>query len=512
MKKFILSSFTLFLIFITITVSAQKAKLDRANSEFERYNFAFAIELYQEILEKKDIVEAKINLAECYRKVDNMAEAEYWYGQIVHLPEAKPIYYLYYAKALYANGKCDLAKPWFEKYEATLDENTRVEKSIFEITDCDEFDKLINPRNHFYEVRKLPFNTKYDDFSPVFFNGGLIFVSERNYKPTNVYDNIREPFFELFFTNIDTIYSEAKEYEYNQELENYSKNLKTQYHDGTICFNKYENKVYFTRHNLIINKNNTTKELLKIFTADVQDDKWINVQELPFNSDEYSVAYPTLSLDGKTLYFSSDMSGGFGGMDLYYAVFENGQWSPPHNLGPRINTKKHEVFPYIHASGRLYFSSDGHFGLGGLDIYYCNNNEGVFSKITNLGFPINAITDDYGIILNEEKTFGYFTSDREGGEGLDDIYSFKYDVVKAEILVYDEKTNEPIQGVEVLNDCSNGTLTTDENGKVVFELPLNKCCSFITNKENYGENIVESCTHDYKSGRKIFLKISLSRK
>ena len=405
------------------------------------------------------------------------------------MPEAKPIYYLYYAKALYANGKCDLAKPWFEKYESILEENPRAEKSLFELTDCEEFE--IPPHNHFYEVRKLPFNTKFDDFSPTFFKRGLIFVSERNYKSTDIYSNTINPFLELFYTNIDATDVEALEFKYDEKPKKYINQQKSQYRDGSICFNKDETKVYFTRHNVEVQDKMEIKRL-KIFTADVDGDKWLNIESLPFNSDEYSVAHPTLFTDGKILYFSSDMPGGFGGMDLYYAVFENGNWSPPHNLGPRINTEKHEVYPYIHSSGRLYFSSDGYLGLGSLDIYYCDNNDGVWSEVKNVGFPIDTTIDDFGIILNEEKTFGYFTSNREGGEGRDDIYSFKYNVVEVEVLVYDENTGNPIKNAEVLNDCSNLTLKTDKGGKAIFELPLNKCCSFIANKETYEENIIES--------------------
>lgn len=513
MKKITISCFTIFLMLLTIAASAQKAKLKRANQEFEIQNYNTAILLYLEVLDKADISEAKIKLAESYRKIDNTGEAEYWYGQIVHLPEAKPIWYLHYAKALYENGKCELAKPWLEKYEATLDENARVEKSLFEITDCDEFKIPPRPRNDFYEIRKLPFNSKYDDFSPIFYKGGLLFASEREESKFVIRggnDWTGNPDLNLFFISIDTTNAEASEFIYNEKLENYSKIFNTKYNDGPIIFNNNATKVFFTRNNLSTQDAEQTIRL-KIFSADVDDDKWTNIQGLPFNSDEYSVAHPALSLDGKTLYFSSNMPDGFGGMDLYFSIFENGQWSPPKNLGPKINTEGHEVFPYIHTSGCLYFSSDGHFGLGGLDIYYCDNNDGVWGKVKNMGFPINATTDDFGIIMNDDETFGYFTSNREGGEGRDDIYSFKHDAVEVEILVYDENTNKPVENAEVLNDCSNLSSTTNVDGKIVLQLPLNKCCSFITNKENYDENVVEHCTHDYKNGRKVSVKIPMKQ-
>lgn len=514
MKKITLP--LLLVCFVASMGLAQKAKLQKANTEFEDYNYNLAIQLYLEILDKADISEAKIKLAESYRKVNNMGEAEFWYGQVVHLPEAKPIYYLYYGKSLQANGKCQLAKPWFEKYSEEEPDDLRGQL-LANTCDREELEKMLKSRKDFYDIKKLPFNTAFDDFSPTFYKGDLVFASERdNTGPSkNIHEWTGYPFLDLFVTSVDTTDAEALEFKYDEKPEKYSNRLNTKYHDGPICFNKDESKVFFTRNNLDsrnrVGKDDEGTIRLKIFTADLEDEKWINVQGLPFNSDEYSVAHPALDIDGKTLYFSSDMPGGFGGMDLYYTTLEDGQWSPPRNLGPRINTEGHEVFPYIHSSGRLYFSSDGHVGLGMLDIHYIDNNNGVWGPPMNIGFPVNTPSDDFGLILNEEETFGYFSSNREGGVGRDDIYSFKYSVVKVEVLVYDENTNEPIENAAVLDDCSGLELYTGVNGRVMIELPLNKCCTFTASKETYTDNALESCTHDYKASTKVFVKIPLSQ-
>lgn len=510
--------FILFSLAFATSASAQKAKLERANKEFERYNYAVAIELYQDILEKNDISEAKINLAESYRKVDNMGEAEYWYGQIVHLPEAKPIYSLYYAKALQANGKCDLAKEWFTKYNEAAGGTIRSGNLI---TTCDKevVEGLLRDRKDFYEVQHLKqINTKYDDFGPVFYGKGLVFSSERdNSGPaTRIHDWTGFPFLELYYSDVDTINAENLEFKYDEKPSKYDNKLNTKYHDGPIAFSPDENKVYFTRNNLDV-KNRIGKDSegtirLKIFSAENKDGKWTDLEGMPFNSDEYSVAHPTISEDGKTMYFTSDMPGGFGGMDLYYSVFDDGQWSPPRNMGPRINTEGHEVFPVMHPkTGRLYFSSDGHAGLGMLDIFFVDNNDGVWGQINNIGFPINSISDDHGLILNDEENFGYFVSNRDGGVGRDDIYSFRYNVAKIEILVYDENTGEPIEDAEVLNDCSNMTLKTDEDGKVMFEMPLNTCCTFLASKETYDDNKRDTCTTNMKPGTELLVRIPLSR-
>ncbi len=496
--------------------TAQKAKLQRANREFEKFNYSEAIQLYLEVLDKADIAEAKIKLAESYRKVDNMGEAEYWYGQIVHLPEAKPIYYLYYGKSLQANGKCDLAKEWFEKYSQEEPDDLRGQL-LASTCDREEIEKLLSARKDFYEIKKLPFNTKFDDFGPAYYKNGLVFASERgNTGPVKrIHEWTGYPFLDLYYTSIDTMDAEALEFKYDEKPEKYSSKLNTKYHDGPVCFTEDGKKIFFTRNN-IDQRNRVGKDdegviRLKIFTAEEQNGKWGNLQGLPFNSDEYSIAHPTIAPDGKTLYFASDMPGGFGGMDLYYTVMEDGTWTPPRNLGPRINTEGHEVFPYMHNSNRMYFSSDGHVGLGGLDIYYVDYNEGVPGPVMNVGFPVNTRSDDFGLILNEEENFGYFSSNREGGVGRDDIYSFKYSVVKVEVLVYDARTNDPIEMASVLNDCSGLELFTGANGRVMIELPLNKCCTFTANKETYQENASESCTHDYKASTKVFVKIPLTK-
>ncbi len=515
MKK-ITTCCLLFILFST-ALMAQKAKLERANKEFERFNYALAIPLYQEILEKNDVSEAKINLAESYRKMNNMGEAEYWYGQIVYLPEAQPVYSLYYAQALQANGKCDLAKEWFNKYN-NASGGIRSENLI---TTCDKeiVDALLTTRKDFYAIQHLKqINTKYDEFGPVFYKKGLVFSSERdNTGPSNrIHEWTGFPFLELYYSDIDTLNAENLEFKYDEKPAKYDNKLNTKYHDGPIAFSPDQSKIYFTRNNLDT-RNRVGKDAegtirLKIFTANKKEDTWSEVEGVPFNSDEYSVAHPTISNDGKTMYFTSDMPGGFGGMDLYYSVYEDGQWSPPRNMGPRINTEGHEVFPVIHPkTGRLYFSSDGHAGLGMLDIFFVDNNEGVWGQVLNIGFPINSNSDDHGLILNDAENFGYFVSNRDGGVGRDDIYSFQYTAAKIEVLVYDENTGEPIENADVLNDCSNVQLKTGVNGKVMFEMPLNTCCTFLASKSTYDDNKRDTCTNGMKSGANLLLRIPLSR-
>ncbi len=506
----------LLLVFFAFSASAQKAKLQRANKEFERFNYHTAIPLYLEILDKVDVSEAKIKLAESYRRMNNWKEAEYWYGQVVHLPDAKPVFSLYYGKALQANGKCDLAKEWFEEYARQEPDDLRG-KLLSQACTKDEIEKIINKCNSCYEIQPVPINTKYDDFGPVYVDNGLVFASERTDggMVERTYEWTGFPFLELYFTAVDTLDEANFEYTYQKNPKEYRGKVNTKYHDGPVSFSKDQKTIYLTRNNYFERRRGRDDEgitRLKVFIGDKKGNKWENLRGLPFNSDEYSVAHPTMAPDQKTLFFSSDMPGGFGGMDLYYSVFEDGQWGPPINLGPRINTEGHEVFPiYHHASNKLYFASDGQVGLGGLDIYYVIDQDGVWTPPSNVGAPINSQFDDHSIILNDEESFGYFTSNRTGGQGRDDIYSFRKRVVKVELLVFDQITGDPIAGSDVFLSCSKETLYTGSDGTVEIEMPVDNCCNYTANKEGYMEKEMESCTNGYEPGTKMFVKIPLSR-
>jgi outer membrane protein OmpA-like peptidoglycan-associated protein/tetratricopeptide (TPR) repeat protein len=505
----------LLLVCVAFSASAQKAKLQRANNEYDRFNYNTAVQLYLEVLDKVDVAEAKIKLAESYRRMNNWKEAEYWYGQIVHLPDAKPVFSLYYGKALQANGKCDLAKEWFEEYARQEPDDLRG-KLLSQACTKDEIERMINKCNSCYEIQPVPINTKYDDFGPQYVDNGLVFASERTEGGPieRTYEWTGFPFLELYFTAVDTLDQANFEYTYQKKPKEYRGKVNTKYHDGPVSFNKDQSKIFLTRNNYFERRRGRDDEgitRLKIFVGDRKGRKWENLQGLPFNSDEYSVAHPSLAPDGQTLFFSSDMPGGFGGMDLYYSTFEDGQWGPPINLGPRINTEGHEVFPaYHHASNKLYFASDGQVGLGGLDIYYVIDQDGVWTPPSNVGAPINSQHDDHSIILNDEETFGYFTSNRPGGQGRDDIYSFRKKVVKVELLVFDQITGDPIAGSDVFLSCSKETLYTGNDGTVEIEMPVDNCCNYTANKAGYMEKTQESCTSGYDPGTKMFVKIPLS--
>ncbi len=499
------------------SIFAQSSKLKRANKAFEELNYQEAIELYNQILEKDgSSAEAKIHLADSYRKINNTVEAEYWYGQVVLMPQSDPVHKLYYGMMLQTNGKCDLAKEWFVKYVEEVPDDLRGQ---YLVKACDYEEELMTKNEGIYEIENMPFNTDLDDFSPMFFGEGIVFSSEYRDAGTPIRREAAwtgNPFLELFFVDRTILDKEEFEYEYG-ESNPFSNRINSKFHDAAVSFNEDETMIYFTRNNFIEGKTGRDDNgaiRLKIFSAesDGAGSAWRTLEGLPFNSDEYSVAHPALSPNGTRLYFSSDMPGGFGGMDLYYTESENGRWSPPINLGPGINTEGHEVFPYVSKDSKLYFASNGHVGLGGLDIYHMDikeNNE--FGEIINMGYPINSISDDFGIVIDDSGFFGYFSSGREGGQGDDDIYSFKKTAARVEVFVYDEETKEGIEGATVINDCTGTEYTTNSAGFVWLEQKLETCCNYNASFEDYKENGQEGCSKGLLAGEKVLVEIPLSK-
>ncbi len=314
------------------------------------------------------------------------------------------------------------------------------------------------------------------EFSPTFYQNGIVYATSR-YNSGKRDEKINETFFELFYAELDqdgNLYNPKP----------FSINVNSQLHEGPVTFSRDFQTMYFTR-------NNTKKGLrkadskgvtrLKVYEGQRGSEDWEKIVELPFNSDEYSVAHPTLSTNGDNLFFTSDMPGGYGGMDLYVVSRADGVWGNPVNLGSTINTADNEVFPFIHTSGTLFFSSDGHDTMGGLDLFMANGVDADWREVVNLGPQYNSGYDDLGIILDPDGTAGYFSSNRNGGNGKDDIYRFevsdgiagktKAKSIDATILVYDERTTEVIEGafIRIFENTPEGYIS---GGKSLYDAVL----------------------------------------
>lgn len=506
-----------FILFFAFGAMAQAGKLKTAQQKMDNLDYIGAIELYNQILEKSDDAKAKINLAEAYRKINDTPNAEFWYGQVVRLPQAEPIHKLYYGMMLQRNGKCDVAKEWFQQF---VDLSPEDQRGQYLLRACDYEGELMTKSVSSYEIINCDFNSASDDFSPFFYKGGMVFSSERDTNPIirRTHNWTGNPFLELYY--VDVKQQGNKEdgcgsYTFGRP-EKFSNEINTKYHDASVAFSKNGEEVFFTRNNFLDGKKEADDAgimRLKIFYARSEGEgKWGELQSLPFNSNEYSVAHPALSADGNKLYFTSDMPGGFGGMDLYVSEKESGRWGPPMNLGPEINTEGHEIFPYVAPDSKLYFASDGHVGLGGLDIFYTSYKDGgVWSAPENIGYPMNTVSDDFSIVFNEEGTCGFLASDREGGVGHDDIYSFKKTALSVEVLVYDERTEAPLEGATVYVACKQDSLVTNAEGKVTFDLKLNETCNLTASLESYLPADAEASTKNLTLTDKLEVKIPMRR-
>lgn len=299
-----------------------------------------------------------------------------------------------------------------------------------------------------YTVTTTNLNSTYSDFAPSYYKEGLLFSSARD---TGLISRNLTEIGNQGFSNLYQANGEDGTF----NTEKLSKKLNTKAHESSAVITKDGNTMYFTRNNFDkkINRDKNGISRLQLYKASLVDGQWKNIKKLPFNSNEYSAAHPALNADESKLYFASDMPGTLGESDIFYVTIDaNGNFGTPQNLGATVNTAGRDTFPFLSNEDILYFASDGHPGLGGLDIFATNSEKGEpYSSIINLGEPINTKEDDFSFIINSERNKGYFTSNRPGGVGNDDIYAFE---------VLEELAFE----FEIILD---GTVKNLENGNVL---------------------------------------------
>jgi len=464
-------------------LNAQKTK--KADQLFEQFAYPEAAEMYKKILSKSDNNEAKIKLAECYRLMNRPVEAEYWYEQVIELPESTDEHLLYYGMALKMNNNCEKAREQFVEYAQLVPADTR---GLRLAESCDK-EEYFRQDPGVYVLNNINVNSGKADFGPAFYQDGIVFASDRGGKyQDKTYVWTEAPFLDLF-------YSEERAGTDPLELDPpklFKGEPTTWMHEGTVTFSKDEQTMFFTRNNIYKGKKTKDRENtinLRIFSSEQLGDKWGETGDLPFNNDEYSCGHPTLSDDGSALYFVSDMPGGYGEEDIYVSYREGDSWGNPINLGAEINTEGREMFPFIHEDGTLYFSSDVLPGLGGLDVFSSTQGEdGSWLPPENLRAPLNTNYDDFGFILNGDGTEGYLASNRPGGQGSDDIYSFKRTAFQINGVVVDATTNEPIEGAIVQLIDGEVVLqerTTYANGEFNFPISPDKNYEVRTFKPNY---------------------------
>lgn len=486
---------------------AQGILMRIANNHMRNLNYQAAIDAYKKVLEKEENGQAKVNIAEAYRKLSDTHNAENWYAEVVKMTNIKEEQYLYYAQMLQRNGKCEQAKKWFKRYAEAAPDDTRGQ---YLARSCDYVEELMTRNAKQYEIQRLWFNSPNDDFSPFYYRDGIVFVSERKVdkyvKRSSSWSD--KPFLKLFFvqmlsSNIDNPNAASCDFIYGKPSL-FSPQLGTRFHEASAVFSSDETEVFFTRSttNEELGAGTSSVYRLQLYQSERVGGAWSKPQSLSFNSRTYSCAHPALSKDGRYLFFSADIPGGYGGMDLYVVERVGKRWGQPINLGDQINTEGNEVFPTIDPSGRLYFSSDGQIGLGGLDIYYTEKlGKELWSTPENLGYPINTIADDFGMVFDIDGTCGYFSSNRAGGAGGDDIYTFTKQSASITVKVVNAETKAPIGNILVEENCNNNAFVTNADGLVVFDLARSSCCEFKADAEsgNFYSNQINKCLDDLKA-------------
>lgn len=405
-------------------------------------------------------------LAECYMKVGDTRNGESWYAQVVRFLNREPNDLYMYAQALKSNGKYEEAQKWMDLYLGSSPKNGEpLQSNIL------DFKQKFTSTHDRFTIRPVSLNTEMADMAATWAgHGQVVFASSRDTSVGIQYKAAwnDQPFLDLFISKREPGGDLAT-------AKRLPGGLNTALHEGPAVVAP-DGSLWFTRSSKERGKNGIHR--LSILRARADGSGWSGAEPFLFNNPEYSVGHPAISKDGTYFYFVSDMPGGFGGTDIYRCKDKDGLWGQPENLGPAINTKRNEVFPYLAATGTLYFSSMGLPGLGGLDVFAAEPGpNGEFTIAVNVGSPVNGPKDDFAFVLDSTGTTGYFTSDRDGGRGSDDIYSFTmhYPLEQRFLCtgtVIDDETALPMADAEVsLMDTSGLVLEvtrTSVDGKYLF--------------------------------------------
>lgn len=503
---------------------SKSKQIEKIETQYAELSYADAIVSIKELLPNKklenhEILDLNKKLAYAYFYTKQYQLAEPAFEKLINSMSGiseDPDVYLRFAQILASNGKHSRSSDIYKKY-ALITKGEESAKAQEQAVLMDNPEPLFRNAEN-YEIKYLPINSGNSDFSPVPYNSGLVFVSGR--KKTEAIQRVFEwdnsPFLDLYYfedrqelskkglamlstgnsnlpaasSNPKSAFSSANDSQklHYQGTSGYlenpsersselSKGLNSVYHEGPCSFFNNESSIIFTRNGIEGYDTDAYDKINRVhlYMADMVKGDWANWRAFPYNSPNYSTGHPTFNVYENILYFVSDMPGGFGGTDIYFSKFENGKWYSPVNAGNKVNTSGNEMFPFVSSDNVLYFSSDGHIGLGGLDIYSVPLalNGKVSGIVQNLGAPLNSNLDDFGLWTSAELKEGYFSSNRKRGDNDDDIYSFyrlgeKSGCKDVLLTVKDAKSEEVLSNVtfryypiENPDNYSEGTLGRD---------------------------------------------------
>jgi outer membrane protein OmpA-like peptidoglycan-associated protein/tetratricopeptide (TPR) repeat protein len=459
------------LLICSSLVHAQYGAQQRGDYYFSKFAYAKAIPEYELMLNGGvNTNYAHQQLAECYLLLRDFKKSIPHFEAIIHGEGVPKDYYFKYAMALYSDGQMEASEEWLKKYKKYNKNDSRVNRFLKE----GNLASIVFNSQERYQLDIVTFNSEHSDFGAYLHQGKLYFASGRtNHLTKGNYGWNNEPWLDIFW-----VYDDVPFYE-PEPLEG---NVNTKFHESSPVYSTdYANDtiIYFTRNNYFDKKAayGAENEInLKIYSAKRKDGKWMEDRSLPINSDYYSTGHPTVNKERTRIYYTSDMPGGYGGTDIYYSeIHERGGIGKPVNLGPVINTEGNEMFPFINEEGQLFFSSEGHVGFGQLDVFSTiTDEEGEFVDVINLGTPVNSPADDFAYYGFPNGIDGYVSSNREGGQGSDDIYRFRFSpALEVEGYVTDGINLKPLDSVQLtLFDQRTNTIIaqtfSDEKGYYKF--------------------------------------------
>jgi outer membrane protein OmpA-like peptidoglycan-associated protein len=472
--------------------NAQKKELKKASKDYGQFSYVKASKDLLELAnEGHKSAELYQKLGDSYYFNNKMKDATKWYGELMKINDSiNPEYYYKYAKALKGIENYKESDKWMGKFYDQKPSDLRGKAFV----NATNYLTIINEASdESIEIKNLDINSKFSDFGTTIHNNKLVFASSRG--EGKLYKWNEQPFLNLYTAEKQSDGNYITTSLFNQDVN-------TKYHESSVAFTPNDSILFFTRNNYY-KKEYKEDELgvnrLKLFRLRLSsENNWSKVESIHFNSNAYSVAHPTINADGTKLYFASDMAGTTGKSDIYVvSINAGGTLGTPKNLGIIVNTEGSETFPFINTEGDLYFSSDGYPGLGGLDIYvirgFESNITGYF-EIENIGKPFNSAQDDLGYYEDLETKEGFFTSNREGGKGDDDIYSFTVQECKQFVtgVVKDEDTQELlVGGVVTLFDTKGNKVATKivgDDASYSFELECEYEYLIMAKKESYLDN------------------------
>lgn len=499
------------------SLSAQTNKEAKANKQFDNYAYVDAIQTYERIFAKgyksQDMLQ---KLGDSYYYKGDLTNAAKWYGELfAFTQDVAPEYYYRYAQSLKANKDYAKADEMMAKFNQKSGNDQRAKLAASQ----KDYLAQIKKNSGRYTLENAGINSEYSDYGAAYYDKKLVFTSARD---TGSLGKRKHTWTGESFTNLYT--ADIGEQGALSNPKRYDAGLNTRVNESTCAFTKDGKTIYFTRNSFLDKreKNSKGSTLLKIYSATFENGKWTNIKELPFNSNDYQTAHPALSADEKTLYFVSDMPGTKGASDIFkVSINGDGTFGTPTNLGDVINTEGRESFPMITSEGEFYFASDGHPGLGGLDVFYAKvQKDGSFKRVHNVGEPINSPKDDFAYLINEKDRTGYVSSNREGGNGNDDIYRFKENTRLVDCeqaihgIVTDVENGKPLAGVTVVLQDQNfkvvKEMKTDAEGK--FDFGTQDCETKFYVKTSLPEyNTVDTPVMTANETGKTFVPVTMER-